>query len=77
MVSQHMHLDGRPCHQTAIESVQILNWKDDWITRGIRESIYIRMLHPNLNADGRRHHLPPILDNLLEVSCNIWSQEAA
>ena len=34
----------------------------------IKESIYIRMLHLDLNADGGRHHLPTIWDNLLEVS---------
>ena len=45
-----------------MENVQILDWEDDRTTRGI----YIRKLHPDLNADGRRQHW----ENLLEVSCD-------
>ena len=40
----------------------ILAVNPDQTTRGIKESIYTRMLHPNLNADGGRYHLPPIWD---------------
>ena len=44
--------------------------------RRIKESIYIRMLHPDLNVNRGRHHLPPIWENLLEVSYDFRSQDA-
>ena len=68
------HLKERPRHQVSMESVQILDWEDGWTTKGIKESIYIRMLHPELNADGGIHYLPPIWDNLLEGSCDLRSK---
>ena len=61
-VSQHMHLEWRPRHHIAMESVQILDWEEDWTTRGIKESIYIRMPHLDLNAGSRRHPLSLIWD---------------
>ena len=51
MVSQHLHLDRRAHQQVSMENVQILDWEDDQTTRGIKESIYIRMLHLDLNTD--------------------------
>ena len=68
MASSHLHLDGRPCRQVSMDSVHILDFEDDWTTGGIKESIYIRMLHLDLNVGGGRHDLPLIWDNLLEVS---------
>ena len=59
----------------SMESVQILDWEDDWTTRGIKESIYIRMLHLDLNAVRGRHHLCGIWDNFLEGSCDLRSQD--
>ena len=58
-----------------MESVQILDWEDDRTNRGIKESIYIRTLHPDLNTDGGSHHLPLIWNNLLEGSCDLRSQD--
>ena len=75
-LSQHLHLDVRPRHQVSMTRVHILNQEDDQTTTGIKASIYIRMLHLDLNADGGRHHLPPIWDKLLEVSCDFRSQDA-
>ena len=59
-----------------MESVQILDWEDDWTTRAMKESIYIRMHYPDINADGGKHHLPPIWDNLLNVSCDVRPHDA-
>ena len=70
-------LDGRPRHQVSMGSVKILNSEDDWTARGIKGSIYIRMLHSDLNANGGRHHLPHIWNNLLEFSCDLMSQDVA
>ena len=59
---------------TAMERVQLPYRKDDQTTSGIKESIYIRMLHLDHNVDRRRLHLPPIWDNLLDVSCDLKAQ---
>ena len=56
-VSQHLHLRGRPQHHVSLEKIKILDHDDDWLRRGIKESIYIRALKPDLKRDGGRHHL--------------------
>ena len=61
-VSQHLHLDGRPHHQVSLQNIKILDRDEDWQRRGIKESIYIRALKPDLNRDGGRHHLPSVWD---------------
>ena len=61
-VSQHLHLDGRPHHQVSLQNIKILDREEDWHRRGIKESIYIRALKPDLNRDGGRHHLPSVWD---------------
>ena len=65
VVSQRLHLDGSSHHQVSMERVQILNWKDDQTTGGIKEFLYIIMLHPDLSANGARLHL--LRDNPLEM----------
>ena len=42
----------------------------------IRECIYIRMHHLDLNVNGGRHHLPLIWDNLIGVYCVFGSHDA-
>ena len=45
-------IDVKPCHQVAMVSVQIINWEDNQTTRGIKDSIYTRMIHTDVNAGG-------------------------
>ena len=67
-VSQHLHLNGRPKHHVSLDKIKILDRDDDWLKRGIKESIYIRALKPDLNRDGGRHHLPSVWDVPIKLS---------
>ena len=49
--------------------VHIASW-------GIKESIYIRMHHPELNTNGGRPHQLTIWNNLWKVSCDLRSPDA-
>ena len=64
-VSQHLHLKGRPAHQVSMDNIKILDREQAWFPRGVKESLYIRMLRPDLNRDGGRHQLPHLWDDLL------------
>ena len=65
-VSQHLHAKDRAPHKVTIEdNVRIFDRESNYFRRGIKEVAYIRMLKPDLNRDGGRHHLPYVWDNLL------------
>ena len=64
-VSQHLHLES-PGHMVSLDKVEILDADPDYVTRGIREAIYIRALQPSLNRDGGRYKLPATFDPVLE-----------
>ena len=59
-VFQHLRATG---HKLA--DGKILDKDSRWFQRGVRESIYIRSLHPSLNQDQGRHHLPRTYNSLL------------
>ena len=53
-------------HHFRKEDIKILSRDDNWHTRGIRESIYIRGLSPTLNRNDGRHTLPHCYDNIIK-----------
>ena len=59
-VFQHLRTTG---HKLA--DGKILDKDSRWFQRGVRESICIRSLHPSLNQDQGRHHLPRTYNSLL------------
>lgn len=63
-VAKHIHIES-PGHKVDLEKVKILDREDNWFSRGVKESIYIRALKPSLNRDGGRHNLPHIWDNVI------------
>ncbi|XP_074661617.1 uncharacterized protein LOC141914249 [Tubulanus polymorphus] len=66
-VSKHLHVD-QPGHTVDIDNVRILGVEPRWFGRGVKEAIYIRTLHPSLNKDGGRFHLPAVWNNVLSRS---------
>ena len=72
-VSQHLHLQGRQKRQVSLDSVRILDCKAVDDSRGVRECVYICMLHPDLNKGRGHHQLHHIWDSILHAASNLWS----
>ena len=53
-------------HHFQKEDIKVLSRDDNWHTRGIRESVFIRGLAPSLNRNEGRHTLPHCYDNLIK-----------
>ena len=68
-VLQHIHLD-RPEHGVSLDKVKILtvdNWKFE---RGVKETIYIRVMELSLNKVGGHCLLPAVWTNLPKA--RVW-----
>ena len=48
------------------KKTEALTTEPRWFERGVKDSIYIRALHPSLNRDGGRYNLPPVWDNIIK-----------
>jgi hypothetical protein len=59
-VKQHMHIEDH-----YFTPRDILGKDDNWLTRGMMESLQIRALGPSINADQGRHKLPHCYDNII------------
>ena len=58
-VSQNVHVD-RPEHGLSMDRVKILTVDNKKFERGVKEAIYIRVVEPSLNNDGRCYLLPAV-----------------
>ena len=67
---QHLNLQWRQKHQVSLDSDRILDYEADNDRRGIRELVYICMLHLDLNRDGGSHQHSHIWDSILLDSCD-------
>ena len=56
-------------HTISLGNSKILCREPDWIKRKVKESIYIRQQHPNMNRD-QGYQLPPVYNQLLSVNNN-------
>ena len=63
----YLHLQGRQKHQVSLDSFRILDYEADEDRRGIRESVYICMLNPDLNRDGSYHQLPHVWNSIFQA----------
>ena len=61
-ILQHARDNG---HHFRKADFSIIDRDDDWFSRGVRESAYIRALKPTINDHPGRHQLPHIYDPLL------------
>ena len=59
----------------SLDSLRILDHKADEDRRGIRESVYIRMLHLDLNKDRDHHKLAHIWNSIFHASSDLRSQD--
>ena len=46
---------------------EIIDQDDDWLNRGYKEAIAIKMIKPNLNEDEGRCHIPPIYNQIFRT----------
>ena len=65
-VGEHCIASG---HSISLHKSKILCREADWTQRKIKESIYIRQLHPTMNRD-QGYQLPPVYNQLLSVNNN-------
>ena len=63
-VAKHIHVE-QPNHTVKMDNTAILTTEARWFERGVKEAIYIKAMHPNLNRDGGRFNLPPVWDNII------------
>jgi hypothetical protein len=61
-VKQHMHSED---HYFTERDITILDKDDNWLTRGIMESIQIRALNPSINGNQGLHKLPHCYENII------------
>ena len=63
-MARHIHVE-QPDHTVKMNSMSDLTTETRWFKRGVKEAIYIKAMHPNLNRDGGRYSLPPVWDNII------------
>jgi hypothetical protein len=61
-VKKHIHSED---HYFTPKDITILDKDNNWLTRGIMESLQIRALNPSINADQGCHKLPHCYDNII------------
>ena len=63
-MARHIHVE-QPDHTVKMDSTSILATEARRFERGVKEAIYIKAMHPNLNRDGGIYSLPPVWDNII------------
>ena len=72
-VSQQVHVD-RPEHGVSMDKVMIVTVDNRKFERGVKEEIYMKVMEPNLNKDGRHYLLPAGWTNLMKARVQVPPQ---
>ena len=51
-VSQYLHQEGKHPHKISLDAIEILDRKQQWFEREMREAVFIWQLHLNLKSNG-------------------------
>ena len=63
-VSCHIHQEN-PSHSVSLTGSRISGVEQGWFQRGVKEAIFIHVMKPSLNRDGRCFNLSPIWHNIV------------